>query len=147
MNTITKKTELTVSRTIPASPAEVFDVWLDTKSPGGPWYGSEKVILNATVDGLFYHGYRHEGRLWAHYGRFIRLERGRVIEHTWMSEATRGLESTVTITLEPQGDGTLLTLRHAELPDDELGRQHEEGWKLSVGAVVDRFTQKRSGAK
>jgi hypothetical protein len=26
-------------------------------------------------------------------GRFIRLERGRTIEYTWVSEATQGLES------------------------------------------------------
>jgi uncharacterized protein YndB with AHSA1/START domain len=134
-----KTMELTVSRTIPATPAQVYDVWLDTTSPGGPWFGAHRVIMNATVDGLFYHCMRHEGRTWAHYGRFVRLDKPRVIEHTWMSEATRGLESTVTVTLEPKGDATLLTLRHADLPDDEMGRQHEEGWKFVVGAIADRF--------
>ena len=39
------------------------------------------------------------------YGRFVALERGRLIEHTWVSEATRGCETLVTITLEPR-DGT-----------------------------------------
>lgn len=37
MNRITT-TELTVKRTIPATPAEVYDVWLDAKSPGSPWF-------------------------------------------------------------------------------------------------------------
>jgi uncharacterized protein YndB with AHSA1/START domain len=134
-----KRIQLTVSRAIPATPGEVFDVWLDAKSPGGPWFGAQKVILNAEVDGLFYHCVLHEGRTWAHYGRFVRLDRPRVIEHTWMSEATRGIESVVTVTLEPKGDGTLATLRHADLPDDHLGRQHEEGWKFILGAIADRF--------
>jgi hypothetical protein len=31
----------------------VFDVWIDPKSPGGPWFGAERVILNPVVDGLF----------------------------------------------------------------------------------------------
>jgi uncharacterized protein YndB with AHSA1/START domain len=137
-----KRMSLNVSRTIPAAPAEVFDVWLDSKSPGGPWFGAERVILNAVVDGLFYHSVRHEGRNWAHYGRFVRLDRPRVIEHTWMSEATRGIESTVTVTLEPKGDGTLVTLRHTDLPDDDMGRQHEEGWNFVLGAIADRFASR-----
>jgi uncharacterized protein YndB with AHSA1/START domain len=45
-----KRIDVTVSRVIPASPAEVFRVWLDPKSPGSPWFGSERVILNAVVE-------------------------------------------------------------------------------------------------
>lgn len=135
--------ELEVSRTIPASPGEVFDVWIDPKSPGGPWFGPGKVILNAVVDGLFYHSVTHEGREWAHYGRFVRLERGKVIEHTWMSEATKGIESVVTVTLEARGHDTLLTLRHTGVPDDELGRSHEGGWQYIVGAIAERFARPR----
>ena len=85
-----KTFDLTVSRLIPGPPEEVFDVWLDTKSPGGIWFGVERAIINLAVDGLFYHVVKHENRSWPHYGRFIRLERGRAIEHTWVSEATRG---------------------------------------------------------
>lgn len=59
-----KLTDITVTRTIPASPGDVFDVWLDPKSPGGPWFGSHRVILNPAVDGLFYSAVLHEGRTW-----------------------------------------------------------------------------------
>jgi uncharacterized protein YndB with AHSA1/START domain len=140
-----KRMELTVTRTIQATPAEVYDVWLDAKSPGGPWFGAQRVILQSAVDGLFYHCVRHEGRDWAHYGRFVRLERPRVIEHTWMSEATRGIESIVTVMLEPAaGGGTHLTLRHVDLPDDDMGRQHEEGWTFIVGAIEQKFARRAS---
>jgi uncharacterized protein YndB with AHSA1/START domain len=139
-----KRIELTVSRVIPATPAEVYGAWLDSKSPGGPWFGTKRVILNPIVDGLFYHSVGHDGREWAHYGRFVRLESPRLIEHTWVSEATRGIESTVTVSLEPQGDDTLFTLRHRDLPDDEMGRQHEEGWKLAAGALAARFAKRKA---
>ena len=132
-----KLIDLTVSRVIDASPVDVFDVWLDPKSPGGPWFGVGRVILDAAVDGLFYHAVTHEGRTWAHYGRFIALDRPRRIEHTWMSEATQGRESIVTITLAPQGDKTELTLRHTGVPDDELGRQHEGGWTWIIAQLAD----------
>jgi uncharacterized protein YndB with AHSA1/START domain len=136
-----KQTDLELTRTIPARPAEVYDVWLDTRSPGGPWFGSTRVILDAKVDGLFYHCIAHEGREWAHYGRFVALERPRRIEHTWVSEATRGLESVVTLTFEPEGDKTRVTLRHHGVPDDEFGRQHGEGWDFVLGAIEQRFTR------
>ena len=90
-----KLTEVTVTRTVPATAGEVFDVWIDAKSPGGPWFGSHCVILNAVMDGLFYLAVKHEGRIWPHYGRFVRIDRPRAVEHTWMSEATKGLESIV----------------------------------------------------
>ena len=134
--------ELTVSRTVQATPAEVFDVWIDPKSPGSPWFGVARVILQPVVDGLLYHLVQFEGHDWAHYGRFTVLDRPRRIEHTWVSEATRGLESVVTLTLEPQGERTVVTLRHSNLPDDAMGRRHEEGWGFVLGMIEERFKRR-----
>ena len=134
-----KTYDLTVSRTIAASADDVFDVWLDPNSPGGLWFGVERAIVNPIVDGLFYHSVKHEGRSWPHYGRFIRLERGRTIEHTWVSEATRGLETVVTITLVASQPGTEVTLHHADVPDDEIGRGHQEGWTWYLSTLAQRF--------
>lgn len=134
-----KVCELTVSRTIQAPPETVYDVWIDPKSPGSPWFGSPRLIINPVVDGLFYLGVEHEGRTWPHYGRFLKLERPRRIEYTWMSEGTRGLESVVTVTLEPRGGQTELTLRHSGVPDDEEGRKHEQGWTWVVSTFAERF--------
>jgi hypothetical protein len=49
----------------------------------------------------------------------------------------------VTITLEPKGNDTLLTLHHSNLPDDDMGRQHDEGWKFVTGALADGFASRR----
>jgi uncharacterized protein YndB with AHSA1/START domain len=145
-----KTTEVTVSRTIAATPAQVYAVWLDPTSPGSPWFGTARAIVNAAVDGLFYHSVEHAGRAWAHYGRFIALDHPRRIQHTWMSEATRGLESVVTVTLEAAGAGaseqvplgcTAVTLHHANIPDDPMGRQHVEGWGFVLSAIADRFAR------
>ncbi len=132
-----KTMEITVSRTIAAPAERVFDTWLDPKSPGGPWHGPIKAIVNPVVDGLFYHAVHFEGHEWAHYGRFTALDRPRRIEHTWVSEATRGLESVVTLGIERQGAKTLVTLRHRGIPDDPMGRRHEEGWNYVLGALVE----------
>jgi uncharacterized protein YndB with AHSA1/START domain len=136
--------DIALSRTIAATPDQVFDVWLDPKSPGSPWFGAERTILQPTVDGLFYHAVRHEGHHWPHYGRFIRLDRPRVIEHTWVSEATKGVETLLTLTFEARGRETAVTLHHTHVPDDPMGRQHEEGWKYVLEAIAARFASPRS---
>ena len=141
-----KLTDIEVSRTIAASAESIFDVWIDPKSPGGPWFGGERVIVNPVVDGLFYLAVRHEGRTWPHFGRFLRIERPSVIEHTWMSEATKGLESTVTLTINARGEQTEVTIRHSGVPDDEMGRQHQEGWAWMLSAIADGFAARRSAA-
>jgi uncharacterized protein YndB with AHSA1/START domain len=138
------KTDLSISRLINASPAEVFDVWLDKDSPGGPWFGCARVILDPKVDGLFYHSVAHAGQTWAHYGRFVVLDRPRRIEHTWVSEGTRGLESVVALSFAPEGNATRVTLTHAGVPDDDFGRQHAEGWGYVLSAIEKRFA-KRAG--
>ena len=139
-------TDITVSRTIPAPAERVFDVWMDAKSPGGPWLGAQKVILNPAVDGLFYFAVNHQGRQWAHYGRFVRIERPRQVEYTWVSEATKGVESVVLVTFEPRGEQTEVTLRHSSVPDDEMGRQHKDGWGWVLSTLAERFTQQHPAA-
>ena len=57
----------------------------------------------------------------------------------WVSEATRGLETVVTITLTPRTSGTEVTLHHANVPDDEMGRGHKEGWTWYLNALGERF--------
>lgn len=137
-------TDITVTRTIAATPEKVYDVWIDPKSPGGPWFGGDHVIVNPTVNGLFYLAVKHEGRVWPHYGRFVRLERPRLIEHTWMSEATQGKESVVTLTLEPFGEETEVTLRHTGVPDDAMGRQHKDGWTWILDMLAQGIAARRS---
>ncbi len=134
-----KLTEVTVSRTIPATAEKIFDVWLDPKSPGGPWFGAERVILHAMVDGLFYLAVKHEGRTWPHYGRFIRVDRPHRVEYTWMSEGTKGAESVVTVSLEPRGAETEVTLRHSGVPDDEMGLRHKQGWTWVLNALAEKM--------
>jgi uncharacterized protein YndB with AHSA1/START domain len=137
-----KLIDVTITRLIPAPVEDVFDVWIDPKSPGGPWFGAERLILNPVVDGLFYSAVKHEGRIWPHYGRFVRIERPHEVEYTWVSEATQGAESVVTVTFDPQGEHTEVTLRHTGVPDDEMGRRHEQGWAWVLSMLAERFVSR-----
>jgi uncharacterized protein YndB with AHSA1/START domain len=134
-----KLCDLTATNSINAPAEAIFDIWMDPKSPGSPWFGCERVIMNPAVDGLFYHTVEHQGRIWPHYGRFVRLDRPHRIEHTWVSESTRGLETLLTLTFETRDGHTEVELRHTGVPDDEDGRKHKVGWTWLLSALAERF--------
>lgn len=134
-----KTIELELRRTIPASPTEVFDGWLDPQCPGTPWSVAAELVLDPKVGALFYWLCITEaGERKPHYGRFTLLERPSKVQYTWMSLHTRGLESLVTVTFEERGRDTLLTLRHENLPEDE-GPGHEKGWGHFLSEFAARF--------
>ncbi|HEX4330658.1 MAG TPA: SRPBCC domain-containing protein [Usitatibacter sp.] len=140
----TKTFEITMNRTIPASPDEAFDAWLDPANPGTPWNNSEKLVLEPKVGKLFYFRHVMEGVDLPHFGCFTALDRAKKIQYTWMSRHTRGTESIVTITLQKKGADTLLSLNHAGLPDDEMGHAHEGGWNHYLGIFEGRFVAARA---
>jgi uncharacterized protein YndB with AHSA1/START domain len=137
MKTSKNTLEFRFERAIPAPPEEVFDAWLNPEIPGNPWNAAEKFLLDAKVDGLFF--WTLKGT--AHYGRFMEFERAGRIRHTWMSPNTLGQESIVTLTFKKQGEGTLMTLVHSDLPDHELARGHERGWNYFLGVLTEQFGQ------
>src|SRR6266851_9497261 len=104
-----------VTREIAAKPREVFEAWTDPKHPASPWSklnGIRMAIVNPAVDGLFYINMGPPMPLATHFGRFLRLNKPKLIEHTWASEGTLGAETLVRITLKAKGDGTLFSLHH-----------------------------------
>jgi len=135
MTKSTKTIEFKFERTIHAPLGEVFDGWLDPKIPGNPWNAAEKFILDPRVDGLFY--WTLKGT--SHYGRFTQIERPGRIQHTWVSPNTLGEESMVTVIFKKQGEETLMTLLHSDLPDHELARGHEKGWNYFLGMFTEQF--------
>jgi uncharacterized protein YndB with AHSA1/START domain len=138
-----KTIDVKVSRLIPGRAAEVFDVWLDPASPGAPWHGAKRIIFDPRVDGLFYWAVEGGGVVRPHFGRFVAIERPRRVEHTWMSEHTRGLETSVVVSFEARGDDTQMTLVHRGIPDDEMGRRHEAGWAYFLERIEQRFATRR----
>jgi hypothetical protein len=63
-----------------ASPDQIFDAWVhhfDT------WFASPGEISMIAVPGQpYWFNVRHEGEYYAHYGRFLNIETGRLIEQT-----------------------------------------------------------------
>jgi uncharacterized protein YndB with AHSA1/START domain len=135
MKESTKTLTVKVERTISAPPGVLFAAWLNPKIPGTPWNMGEKLLLNPKVDGFFY--WLVNGT--PHYGRFTKIDPPRRIQHTWMSPYTLGQESTVTVAFKKKGAGSLMTLVHSGLPNDEGGRGHEDGWNQFLDVFPKQF--------
>ena len=130
----------TLTTTIPASPEEIYQAWLDSlahsEMTGGAANMSEQI--GAAVSA--WDGYIS--------GRNLELVPGERIVQSWRTSefADEHGDSVITILLEEADEGTLLTLEHSNVPDEQ--RSYEEaGWQENYfEPMVAYFTERKRGA-
>lgn len=72
-------------------------------------------------------------------GEYVEVDPPRRVVFTWGFEGSPVLppgSSTVEVTLIPDGDGTIVRLRHSGLPDEDSRAQHAAGWQLYTQRLV-----------
>ncbi|WP_226086525.1 MULTISPECIES: SRPBCC family protein [Mesobacillus] len=134
----------TVERRMSSSPDVLFEAWTEKFDE---WFAAPgTLIMKAEVNSVFFFEtvfkteedsveQRHP-----HYGRFLRLIPGRLIEFTWITGAggTEGAETVVTIELEPRENGTYLSLTHKGFPHEKSQSRHDSAW----GMILEHLDQK-----
>ncbi len=72
-------------------------------------------------------------------GEYLELEAPKRLVFTWGWEGDPNVppgSTTVEVTLEADGEETILRLRHRGLPDDATVATHDEGWRLFTGRLA-----------
>ena len=131
---------LVVERHMNASPAALYAAWTEGWEH---WFAAPgTVLMRAEVYAPFFLLVEHGGRRFPHYGRFLRLERDRLVKLTWLTGqgGTDGAETVVTVELEATGSGTRLTLSHKGFYTEAAARQHEEAWPMVLAQMDARIS-------
>ena len=135
---------VTVERRIAAPPERVFDAWLDPDgvatwlfaTPDGTM---ERVEIDPRVGGRFAIVERRGADLAEHFGEYVEIDRPRRFAFDfWTSfseERTR-----VTVTIAPDGDGSLLTLTHDGVRADYEDRTRQ-GWTMILDGLARTLTE------
>lgn len=112
--------EFTVSDIIPSAPEVIFTAWLSSeehsKMTGSPAKSSDKVGAEFSA----WDGYIQ--------GKNLELNPSTRIVQLWRTSEFEDSDpdSLLVITLEPEGKGTRITIKHSDLPSHSM--QYKQGW-------------------
>jgi uncharacterized protein YndB with AHSA1/START domain len=126
---------LTITRRFRARPEKVWAAWTQPETLIG-WFcttkakpGSMRAELDVRVGGRYRVSFDMESGEYSEVGGVYRevVPNERLV-FSWAWHSTAERESLVTVTLKPDGGGTLLTLHHEQLFDQAARDSHEQGW-------------------
>jgi uncharacterized protein YndB with AHSA1/START domain len=127
------KPSLTIKRRLAAPPEKVYGAWTDPTEITR-WWGPEQAEtlsaeLDACVGGRFHIIFRTpDGEEHDVSGIYREVIPNRKLVFTWMWRTMPERQSLVTVTLAPDGNGTLLTLLHEQFFDEPARDRHRSGW-------------------
>jgi uncharacterized protein YndB with AHSA1/START domain len=141
---MTTKPSLTLKRRIGASPEKVYAAWTDPAQMARWWGPEQAETLSADLDprvgGRFRILFRtpdgEEHDVSGTYREVVPNER---LVFTWMWRTMPERQSLVTVTLEREGDVTLLTLLHEQFFDEAARDRHRSGWTGTLDKLEKYF--------
>jgi uncharacterized protein YndB with AHSA1/START domain len=125
---------LTFTRRLNAPPEKIYAAWTDPEKIIH-WFGradakasSFKADIDARVGGRFRISFSTASEYYEVGGVYREVVPNARLVFSWAWHSTPERESQVTVSLKPDGDGTLLTLHHEQLFDQAARDGHEGGW-------------------
>jgi uncharacterized protein YndB with AHSA1/START domain len=138
---------LTFKRRLDASPEKVYAAWTDPQKITR-WFGradatagSFRADIDARIGGHFRVSFSAKDEYYQVGGIYREVVPNRRLVFSWAWHSTPERESLVTVQLEPDGDGTLLTLHHEQLFDDAARDGHQRGWTGALDKLEASLAQ------
>ena len=139
---------LTMTRHLPVPPEVVFDAWT-TPDYMANWLSPMTTAsipkLELKVGGEFQIDMHGEDKDYVHTGKYIEIDRPNKLVFSWFSEGTGQQETIVTLDIQAEKDGSLLTLTHERFTSEESQKSHEGGW-TRILERLDEVLSKRASA-
>ncbi len=124
---------VTASVRIAAPPEVVFPYFTDP-ALATRWIATS-ALLDARPGGIFSLDVRGNPAR----GEYLEVDPPRRVMFSWGIEGSEDLPpgtSTVEVLFEADGEDTVVTLTHRDLPTDDFRRSHQAGWSEFLGILV-----------
>jgi len=111
------------------------------------WFGrsdakpdSFQADIDARIGGHFRVSFSTDNEYYQVGGVYREVVPNELLIFSWAWHSTPERESLVTVSLKPDGDGTLLTLHHEKLFDQAARDGHERGWNGALANLEKYLT-------
>jgi uncharacterized protein YndB with AHSA1/START domain len=143
MKTATRPPSLSYVRRIRATPAKVWNAFVDPAEILHWWGPDEGPTLAAETDprvgGRFNVAFEtKQGERFESVGEYLVVDPPRRLVMSWWFSATPQFRSVVTVTIAATEDGAELTVQHDGFNDDGLPISHSDGWAGAIAKLVAR---------
>jgi uncharacterized protein YndB with AHSA1/START domain len=135
---LSTRPSLSFKRRLNAPPEKVYAAWTNPQKITR-WFGradakpgSFQAVIDAQIGGRYRISFSTDDEYYEVGGIYREVVPNQRLVFSWAWHSTPERESLVTVTLKPDGDGTLLTLHHEQLFDQAARDGHERGW---IGAL------------
>ena len=130
-----QRPSLTLTRRLRARPEKVYAAWTEPENlmqwfgPAAVTSGTTHAELDVRVGGRYRISFNNAAGDYHEVGGVYReVVPNERLQFTWAWHSTPERESLVTVSIKPDGAGTLLTFRHEQFADEAARDNHQRGW-------------------
>ncbi len=142
--TATKLTKVRVEMYFDHSPEKLYDAWLDPENISAWLFSGDKEILSIEMDGcvggVFCFKVRRQSKEIEHIGKYLKLNRPKLLAFSWQVPFYSKESSTVEIKFEKANAQTKITLVHDSILPEYL-EATKKGWTKILNELDQKMSQ------